>query len=191
MLGILIGLVIGSLIGAVFLRGGIFLANKVFKKDPAYFSQPKLDLPADFMVDEDPSSGNPFAKASSSADTPTVTDGNPYAAPTTFASPAIATAATANAIPEPDYGKAFAIVFVQGLIAGAINFAIGLVFGDGLTPSLAGLVVGFTVATIVYSLMIPTTAGRAAVICLFQMLLTLAVAALIGAVVFAVMAVIG
>jgi len=161
---LLVGLILGVLIGAILFRAGVSLANKV------------LGPQAIELSDKEQPVGETFINA------PVAKNANPYAAP---ASPsAKLSQANTAAIPEPNMGKACGIVLVHALIAGMINFFVYLLLQDSLAASLANLILGFLLATSVYSAMLPTTFGRAALVYVFQMLIALAIGIGIAAIVY-------
>ena len=196
-----IGLVIASLISGVFLRAAVALANKVFVPDPANLRQefppsqeretePNFDSLVDLEPDAVPPNSNPFAGSNTPTSTKSSTNNNPYAAPTHYGSPQTKASLTAKlAIPEPTYGHACGISFVQGLVSNALNFALLLVAPIQLAP-FASIGLTFVVATFVYGLMLPTSAPRAFVIYLFQILIMIVVAIVLAIVIFGVMAVV-
>ena len=172
--GIILGVGIVVAVGAVFLRGGVWLANKVFSPVPRPL-QPPIDLPSDFLEEEKPTSGNPFAKPMGSTSVRTTTDSNPYAAPQSYGSLAKVPNTTPKAIPEPNFGKACGINFILFLIAFGFNFVVASL-GGLIAAQIIGLIFGFFVAVLIYGAMLPTTPGKAAVVYLFQLLLIFAVA---------------
>lgn len=198
---IVIGLVIASLISGVFLRAAVALANKVFEPAPADFRQtfspshqretePNFDSLIDLEPDAVPPSSNPFAGSNTQTSTKSSTNNNPYAAPTHYGSPQTkATLKAKLAIPEPTYGHACGISFVQGLVVTILNFAHALVAPIQLAP-IASIGLTFVVATFVYGLMLPTSAPRAFVIYLFQVLIMIAFAIVLAIVIFGVMAIV-
>ena len=197
----LFGLVIASLISGVFLRAAVALANKVFVPDPADFreafspsrkqeTEPNFGSLVDLEPDNVPANSNPFAGSNTPTSTKSSTNNNPYAAPTHYGSPQTKASLPAKlAIPEPTYGHACGISFVQGLVVTVMNFALVSVAPIQLAP-FASIGLTFVAATFVYGLMLPTSAARAFVIYLFQILIMIAVAIVLAVVIFGVMAIV-
>lgn len=190
-----LGLAIGALIGGVLLRAAIALANKVFKPERLtsdtqrpleanlgnrYESQPNFDSLGDQQLNDTPVSSNPYAGPSNQNSSNTPSDSNPYTAPINYGTPAKAARRnTKLAIPEPAYSHACGITLVQGLVSSLINFVVLGVAPMEIGPILS-IGTGFVVAVFVYGLMLPTTAGKAVVIYLFQILIVIAIMLVLG-----------
>ena len=160
-----VAFLIGVVIGAVFLRASISLANKVFSPEVSGYRPPPRQLPSDNISSAMPDPSNP------------------YAAPSTPMAPAYG-GTFRPAIPEPSFGKAMGIVAVAGIVGGVINIVIGLVLQGSpelaLVGGFANLLVGFLVSSTVYSMMLPTSFGRAALVYLFTILIVIAIAVVVG-----------
>ena len=80
------------------------------------------------------------------------------------------------------------IVAVAGIIGGVINFVIGLVLQGSpelaLVGAMANLIVGFLVSSTVYSMMLPTSFGKAALVYFFTILIVLAIVIVLGGIFF-------
>ncbi len=74
------------------------------------------------------------------------------------------------------------ITLLYTLIGFGINTALAIALGDSY--SLVQIAVGAVVATLLYSKMLPTTAGRALLVYFFQMLIMIAIVVAIVVVVF-------
>jgi len=157
-------LIVSALIGAVFLRAGISLANRTLGPIKVEFPQQPQSLPDQFGV------ADPVV----SIDEPIVDNSNPYASPASYTAPP--RDVVTYAIPEPAFGKATGIVLIQSLVAGVINFVAAVLLErhvDGSIIFVAILFVNFLVASIVYTLMLPTSYGKAVLVCMFQALVIL------------------
>lgn len=162
---------IAVLVGAVIFRAAVHLANKVVGGRSGGPTNTQFGYPSDS-----------FGTGGGSFD-----ESNPFATPMTRT---IAVDSSAGyGIPEPTFGRACLIVFVNGLVA----FGIGIVLGflgvaAGAGPGeirLISQILGIVVAILVYQAMLPTTIGRAALVWLFQLLIIFAIVLVIVAVVFA------
>ena len=100
-----------------------------------------------------------------------------------------------TAIPEPDFGRACLIALVATGIGFVLNLVAGIVSGIVGLPqflvSLLNLVIGYVVAAKVYESMLPTTFGRASLVYVFQVLITIVIAVGIVGLIVAVGAVAG
>ena len=164
------------LIGSVFLRAAVSLANRTMG-------------PQNVEFPDQPKSSSQFGGAESvaSSDEPLVDNSNPYAAPATYAVPS--QQVTTRAIPEPDFNKAAAIMLVQTLVAGVINFFVGGLMARNVHDGIVFvtiLFVNFLVASIVYTLMLPTSYGRAVLVCVFQAVVVMLTAVFFGGIIYVV-----
>ncbi len=162
---------IGVLVGAVIFRAAVHLANKVVGGRSSGPTNSQFGY-----------SNDSFGSGASSFD-----ESNPFATPMTRT---IAVDPSAGyGIPEPTFGRACLIVFVNGLVAFGIGIILGFLgvaagVGQG-EIRLLSQILGIVVAIVVYQAMLPTTIGRAALVWLFQLLIVFAVVLVIVAVVFA------
>ena len=159
--GLIFGLVIGSLVGAVLLRAAVALANKILGPQAA----------------PDP---NPSFAENHQHDSPGVTDpANPYSAPAMAATATEATGATL-AIPTPTFGKALGIAAVLSILGFVISFGAGVIGQASpavdLVVRIGSLGVNFLTASLVFTKLLPTTFRRAALVYVMY----LVIAGLIG-----------
>jgi len=162
---------VGVLIGAVIFRAAVNLANKVVGGRSSGPTNTQFGYPSDS-----------FGTGGGSLD-----ESNPFATPTTRT--IAVDASVGNGIPEPTFGRACLIVFVNGLVAFGIGIILGFIgvaagMGQG-EIRLVSQILGIVVAIVVYQAMLPTTLGRAALVWLFQLLIIFAIVLVIVAVVFA------
>lgn len=161
---------IAVLVGAVIFRAAVHLANKVVGGRSGGPANSQFGYPSDS-----------FGTGGGSLD-----ESNPFATPMTrtiAVDPSVG-----YGIPEPTFGRACLIVFVNGLVAFGIGIILGFVgaaVGGQVPIRLVSQILGIVVAIVVYQAMLPTTLGRAALVWLFQLLIVIAVVLVIMAVVFA------
>jgi hypothetical protein len=162
---------IAVLVGAVIFRAAVNLANKVVGGRGGGPTNTQFGY-----------SGDSFGSGGGSFD-----ESNPFAQPMTrtiAVDPSVG-----SGIPEPTFGRACLIVFVNGLVAFGLGIVMGLIGGnagaDQGTIRLLSQILGIVVAIVVYQAMLPTTIGRAALVWLFQLLIIFAIALVILAVIFA------
>lgn len=99
------------------------------------------------------------------------------------------------AVPEPGFWKAVGIVFVIALVNGGAGFVIGLVVALGMAgqdpqavqivSQVISLPVGFLINAGMLAAMLPTSFARGALVTLFQYLISIAIAVVIGGVLVA------
>ena len=157
MIGMTFGLTIGVVIGAVIFRAAVALANKLLGGEQVTHFAPAGTEPSSEVIDVS----------------------NPYSSPS---QPSQTVETLVGAIPEPGFGRACLIVLIASIIGFVINFLVG--FQGNVLPQAAvmslTLLVGFLVSTLIYKWMLPTTLPRAALVYLFQILIILAIALMIG-----------
>lgn len=162
---------IGIVIGAVIFRAAVHIANKIVGGRNSGPTNTQFGYP-----------GDSFGTGGGSFD-----ESNPFATPMTRT---IAVDPSVGfGIPEPTFGRACLIVFVNGLVAFGIGIVLGLI-GGGVGVGQREIQVvaqflGIVVSIVVYQAMLPTTIGRAALVWLFQLLIILAIVVVIVAVLFA------
>ena len=107
---------------------------------------------------------------------------------------------TSRSVPEPDFGKAMGIAFVTWLVNVGVSFAIGFVVGGtaaamGQARSNAPVAIAqlisippsLLVLAGLITAMLPTTFGRALLVALIYVAISLMIAAIIGLIVVGVM----
>lgn len=152
------------LIGAVLLRVSVGISNRILGV--------KRDSSRSASVAH-------FGGAMESA----VDDSNPFAPPAT---PSIAIDISRSAtegVPEPRFGSACVIVLAAGLLSVIAGSLIGLLGSLGKSSTLMiqfnSQVVSFGVAVLVYKTMLPTSAGRAALVYVTQAIIAILVAVVV------------
>jgi hypothetical protein len=183
--GVLAGLVcqsvIGSLVGAVILRAACAWYNSMVGR-----SRHRAAVPG---------------SQAEITQFPAASD-NPYEAPT-VASHWGATNEDVG-VPEPDFGKAWLISFVTVLTNAFVGFILGIMVGAGgaaagarnenmvMLASLAvSLPASFLVSAALLTVMLPTSFGRAFIVTLLYLVISLLVLLAIGAVILGVMVLVG
>jgi hypothetical protein len=108
-----------------------------------------------------------------------------------------------NHVPEPELSKAMLISFVTTVANWILSFIIGRIVGDALEADVMpplqiqviALLINLPTSTFVMaginSLMLPTTFGRGLLVALLYIAIAIAVAVVIGAIVFAVLLLVG
>lgn len=153
LIGLVIGLGIYILIGALVLRAACWIANKCLPQPRAAYYDDEDE--EDYDDRDDDYDDRPVRRRRSRG-------------PTT-------------AIPEPNFGRACGIMGLNVLIQIGIGFAIGLVLGgggmrrgDGVGALQAlNLLISFFVTAALCTSMLPTTFGRACLVSLFNFLIWL------------------
>jgi hypothetical protein len=156
--GGLIGLTVGVLIGALILRAAVWCANKCLPKPQSAYYDDEDDY--DRERDDDDDFDRPRLRRRGRG--------------------------PSTAIPEPDFGRACLIVFVNLIIQFGLGFVLGMMAGaagagaDGLQMiQVLSYVLGFFISATVYTSMLPTTFGRASLVVLFQYLIVIAIAIIV------------
>lgn len=92
-----------------------------------------------------------------------------------------------TAIPEPDFGRACLIVFVNFIIQLGIGFVLGFMAGaagvglDGIQViQILSYVIGFFISAAVCTAMLPTSFGRACLVVLFQYLIAIVIVIIVA-----------
>ena len=176
--------IIASLLVTVVLRAAVFLANKFLKPKPVASQRQQIDLPADFLAEQKPAEARSRSVDMASNTNPYATLRNANSTKTKKANKANkANKAKLLAIPEPSFGRAWAITCVQSV---AILVVVALFCQapiSRLVVSVGGIVFGFVITMLVYASMLPTTGGRAVVVFVLQLLLFWGLAAIAFAVI--------
>lgn len=164
-------IIVASVMLAVLLRASISISNKILPPSTSHFEETRTEF--------SPPPSTPTSTPNIAPD-----DGNPFASPTTstprqFEAPG---QIVTHAVPQPNFGRALTITLLYTLIGFGINTAFAIALGDSY--SLVQIAVGAVVATLLYSKMLPTTAGRALLVYFFQMLIMIAIVVAIVVVVF-------
>lgn len=162
---LVVALPVGLAIGAAILRAAIALANKVLGRPAEDRYDDRYDDDDDYDDYEDRPRRRARRRRSNTA------------------------------VPEPGFWKAVGIVFVIALVNGGVGFVIGLVVALGMAgqdPQAAQIVsqvislpVGFLINAGMLAAMLPTSFARGALVTLFQYLIGIAIAVVIGGVLFA------
>lgn len=167
LIAILILLLFGSLMGAVLLRAAISVANKILGKQPAANETQPFSEPVESLSSEPMDSTNPYS-------------------PPTHAATNVASGSTA--IPEPNFGFAIVISLAVSLAGGVIGGVFGaLTEGSEVTEavgSILSLVLSFVVSAFILSKLLPTTYGRAALVCVIYGLIAFAIFFVVGIIAF-------
>lgn len=177
-IGALIGLTIGSLIGAVLLRAAISAANKILG--------PQAPSQAGPIEAEPIMATTPPEPVESAAPTDPA---NPYSAPAMAANAGTASGAEATlAIPHPTFGKALGIAAVMSILSFVLSFAMGVVGQTSKTIALLAplfsLSLNFLVTSFVLSKMLPTTFARSILVYVMYVLIALLIAVVVGGIGF-------
>jgi len=160
-------IIVVSVILAVLLRASISISNKILAPSTNEFEERRTEFsPPPSPPNIAPDDGNPFAS-------PTTSTPRQFEAPGQIVT---------QAVPQPNFGRALTITLLHTLIGFGINTAFAIALGDSY--SLVQIAVGAVVATILYSQMLPTTAGRALLVYFFQLLIMIAIVVAIAVVVF-------
>jgi hypothetical protein len=180
MAGVICQAVFGSLFGAMILRAACAWYNSLTGKSRR--TSDALAAPAE-AIQFPPASANPY-------EAPTV--------PSQWQSDN-----NAAGVPEPGFSKAWLISFAAILANGVIGFALGLVVGfggavagvDGKLLMLLSLVVSspvcFLVTAGLLAAMLPTSIGRAMIVTLLYLVISLAIGVVIGIVAVGIMLLLG
>ena len=154
------------IVGALMLRAAVSLANKMLPSERREPSQTQDELPIEYT---------PSAPSN---------DINPFAAPNFIEDPVPLTDVIVPAIPEPNFGRACGIVSATAVtifVAMIATSELGLLRLD-IGPAI-NLLLSFSISLFIYSLMLPTTFARAALLCVLTVVISLAISISIGAVV--------
>jgi hypothetical protein len=172
MMGLVCQAIVGSLIGAVILRAACAWYNSMTGRSRG--TSGAMAAPAEMMQ---------FPAASS----------NPYEAPTVASR--MDSGNSSVGVPEPDFGRAWLISFVTIMANGVVGFAAGMVVGVGgaaaginsemamLFSLVISLPVSFLVASGLLAAMLPTSIGRAMIVALLYLAISLMVGIAIAVVV--------
>ncbi|QEG22156.1 hypothetical protein [Mariniblastus fucicola] len=180
--GLLVQCLIGSLIGAVILRAACSLFNRFFGGENEVV--PTHQPPVKLEVDIDVSSEAP------------VSFDSPYASPTTPLAAGYPDRPPCKfGVPSPSFGNAFLICLSTTLIQNFIGFAVGFaasyfVGGNNwlaIILQLGVMLIGFLVLTAMVKIQLPTTVGRALGVASLFFLVTIAIVAILAAIIAAVM----
>ena len=179
-------LTIGAVIGAVLLRAGVSMANKLLGsqlvgREPL---QP-IGPPGTFNPDPVTTTPNPIVE------TLPTEQGNPYASPAVNAMPVAPSPQLQKAIREPSFGHAIGIVFLQLIATTMVNFAIGLAIPGESTGAILAFVLGFFITTGIYAGMLPTSYGKAFLVYVFVLSISFVVVLGILAVIVGISALFG
>lgn len=91
-----------------------------------------------------------------------------------------------SGIPEPSFGKAYGIVLVAAICGFPIGFIMGLLQVPPLLANVINLLVAIPINVLVFSKMLPTTIGRATLVYVCQVLISIAVVILIAGIIMGV-----
>ncbi|MCE9562970.1 MAG: hypothetical protein K8U57_13080 [Planctomycetes bacterium] len=159
--GLLVAIPIGLLIGAAILRGAVSLANMCVGGEKPRSS-----------YDDDYEDYGEYRRPRRSND--------------------------GGSIPEPGIGQAMLIVLCTAILNGVLGLMAGFAVGVGgaaaqldqktvqILAQLVGLPIGFLTSSFVLTGMLPTSFGRACLVTLFQYVIVIAIAVVVGGIVFAV-----
>lgn len=166
-IGILFGLAIGSLIGAVLIRAAVSVVNKILGPGEAPLSDAPFVGTGRIESYAPSDSSNPYSTPSQTAHAP---DNGPLA------------------VPEPSFGRAVAIALVATILGFAVNFFLGVISPPELAVavSLASLALNFVIVSFVFSQMLPTSFGKAAFIYVMYIAIALVVGIVIAGIVIGV-----
>jgi hypothetical protein len=173
--GVLCQFILGSLFGAVILRAACSWYNwMVGRKRTQPIAALSQTVPEQFPAADD----NPYAASvvqPQAGDDPTV------------------------GVPEPSFGQAWLISFVTILVNAIVGFIVGLAVGagveaagaDGASLGKVALLVSIPVSFLVFAgmltAMLPTSFGRALIVTLLYLAVSLLIAVVIGGIAFIVM----
>jgi ABC-type antimicrobial peptide transport system permease subunit len=157
LIGLVIGLGIYILIGALVLRAACWISNKCLPQP-----QPRYDDDDDYddRDRDDDYDDRPVRRRRGRA--------------------------PLTAIPEPNFGKACGIVAVNVLIQMAIGFVLGMMMGAGGlrgggigAAQVLNVVIGFFITAMLCTAMLPTTFGKACLVSLFNFLIWLLIGVIV------------
>jgi hypothetical protein len=157
LIGMVIGLAIYILIGALVLRAACWISNKCLPQP-----QPRYDDDDDYDDrdrDDDYDAPRPRRRRGR---------------------------APLTAIPEPNFGKACGIMAVNVLVQLVIGFVLGMLIGAGGlrgggigTAQVLNVIIGFLVTAMLCTAMLPTTFGKACLVALFNFLIWLLIGVIV------------